>query len=331
MRPVVALLFVVVAALASGCRAAQPDADTVANDTFANDTFATDALTTDADLVARLDALVAAFDGRVGLFVVELGASADEDRVVHARAADTLFPTASLVKVPILAALYARIEAGELDPHTALAYDAERSRGGEDLLARFEDGATITLSKLIHLMIAFSDNTASVWLQELAGGGEGVNTWLANAGFESTRVNSRTAGREEDYRRFGWGQTTPREMVDLLLAIRRGTAVSSRADEEMYRVLCRAYWDAEALSAIPPWVQAASKQGAISRSRSEVVVVDAPGGTYAFCVITDDQTDTSWGADNAGFVLLREVSRALWEAFDGAEAWSPAPGVEDWH
>lgn len=281
-------------------------------------------------LASRLDALLEPFDGRVGLYVVALGHGSGDDQVLFAREADALFPTASLVKVPILAALYERIESGELDPHDALAYDAARSRGGEDLLARFEDGSTVTLSKLAHLMIAFSDNTASVWLQELAGGGESINAWLEARGYASTRVNSRTEGRAEDYRRWGWGQTTPREMVDLLLAIRRGEAVSARADEEMYRVLCRAYWDAEALSSIPPWVQAASKQGAINRSRSEVVLVDAPRGAYAFCVITDEQTDTSWGADNAGFVLLRDVSSVLWDHFAGDDAWRPAPGVEAW-
>jgi beta-lactamase class A len=98
----------------------------------------------------------------------------------------------------------------------------------------------------------------------------------------------------------------------------------------MYRVLCRAYWDAEALSALPPWVQAASKQGAVNRSRSEVVLVSAPSGDYVFCLITADQQDTSWDADNAGFVLLRDVSRALWEHFEGVDAWSPAEGVDVW-
>lgn len=33
-------------------------------------------------------------------------------------------------------------------------------------------------------------------------------------------------------------------------------------------VSARIYWDGEALSRIPPYVQAASKQGALDRSRS---------------------------------------------------------------
>ena len=197
------------------------------------------------------------------------------------------------------------------------------------MLSSFRDQEPITLGKLIHLMTAFSDNTASVWLQELAGGGEGINEWLQAHGFEKTRVNSRTPGRADSYRQWGWGQTTPREMCEQHTMIREGRAVSPRASEEMYRVLCGTFWDSEAVSSLPPWVQAATKQGALNRSRSEVVLVNAPGGDYVFCVITKNQVDQSWGADNAGFVLARDVSRVLWEHF-GARDWAPAPGVEEW-
>ena len=54
----------------------------------------------------------------------------------------------------------------------------------------------------------------------------------------------------------------------------------------------------------------------MSRSRSEVVLVNAPSGDYVFCVITKDQADTSWEPNNAGYVLLRQVSAALWEHFE---------------
>lgn len=285
---------------------------------------ATAPIADDPALLRSVQSLVEDFDGDVGVYVRHLPSGTE-----LAIDADDTFPTASLVKVPIMLALFERIEAGELDLHASLEYSAERSRGGEDLLASFEDGSRIHLNKLIHLMIAFSDNTASVWCQELAGGGEGVNAWLEANGFDGTRVNSRTPGREDEYRQWGWGQTTPREMCEMLARIRDGRAVTPRASEEMDRVLCRTYWDSEGVSAIPPSAQVASKQGAVSRSRSEVLLVGSPAGDFVFCVITKNQVDTSWGADNAGFVLLRDVSRVLWEHF-AQEAWSPAPGVEEW-
>ena len=184
------------------------------------------------------------------------------------------------------------------------------------------------MSKLIMLMITTSDNTASLWLQSMAGTGTAINAWLDRHGFHSTRVNSRTEGRRPDWEKYGWGQTTPREMAELLVLIREGKAVSPGASEEMYRILTRIYWNGEALSRIPPWVQTASKQGAVNQSRSEVVLVNAPSGDYVFCVITKNQEDQSWEAENEGFVLLRKVSGLLWEYFEPDLQWNPAPGSE---
>jgi beta-lactamase class A len=91
----------------------------------------------------------------------------------------------------------------------------------------------------------------------------------------------------------------------------------------MYRTLTRTYWDDEALSQIPPTVQVASKQGAVDRSRSEVALVNAPNGPYVFSVITKNQADTTWTADNEGFRLIREVSRTLWRHFEPDSDWRP--------
>ena len=84
----------------------------------------------------------------------------------------------------------------------------------------------------------------------------------------------------------------------------------------MLRVLGTIYWRSEALSQIPPSVATASKQGAVSQSRSEVVLVNAPSGPYVFCVITKNQSDNGWEQDNSGFQLIRNVSNKLWHYFE---------------
>ena len=142
-----------------------------------------------------------------------------------------------------------------------------------------------------------------------------------------TRVNARTPGRESDYETWGWGQTTSREMARLVTLIRQGKVVSPAASEEMYRTLTRSFWTGEALSQLPPTVQAASKQGAVDQSRSEVVLVNAPSGDYVFCVITKNQQDESMKPENEGYVLLRRVSALLWRRFEPRHPWSPAAGA----
>jgi beta-lactamase class A len=99
--------------------------------------------------------------------------------------------------------------------------------------------------------------------------------------------------------------------------IREGRAVSPVADEQMYRILTRPFWDDVALAAIPPTVQVAVKNGAVNRSRSETLLVNAPSGDYVLTVITKNQVDTSWEDDNEGWVLIRNVSRIVWKHFEG--------------
>ena len=277
---------------------------------------------TDAALQAKLEALVKGFRGDAGVYVRHLPSG--RTAAIHP---DTLFPTASMIKVPILIGTFDAVERGALDYHQTLVYRDSLLYPGVDLLGSFRDRTEVDLSKVVMLMITTSDNTASLWLQGLVTG-EAINAWLAAHGFAHTRVNSRTAGRRADWQRYGWGQTTPREMAELLVMIREGRAVSPAASEEMYRVLTRIYWNDEALSQLPPTVQAASKQGAVNASRSEVVLVNAPHGDYVFAVITKNQEDQSWEHGNEGFALIRAVSRLLWEHFEPESGWRPAPGAE---
>lgn len=276
----------------------------------------------DVKLTSMLQELVKGFQGEVGIYVQNLKTG----RIAQING-DTIFPTASMVKVPIMCGVMDKIEKGELTYKQELIYRDSLLYEGEDILGSFKDGEKIKLSKVQMLSITSSDNTASLWLQKLAGG-ENINAWLAANGFEHTRVNSRTAGREENRKMYGWGQTTPREMAALLKMIRADKAVSPAASERMYRNLIRIYWDGEALSQIPPYVQSASKQGAVNQSRSEVVLVNAPHGDYVFCIATKNQKDESWTPDNEGYRLIRNLSKLLWNYYEPKSKWKPAAGIE---
>jgi beta-lactamase class A len=278
---------------------------------------------TDQKLTQKLQALTKDFEGEVGIYVRHLKTG----RTV-ALNADSLFPTASMIKVPIMVGVFAKMETGELNPKTILRYRDSLYYAGEDIVGNFKDSSLVALSKIQMLSITTSDNTGSLWLQQLAGTGTAINAWLEQNGFTQTRMNSRTPGRRPDWQKYGWGQTTPREMANLVTMIREGKAVSPAASERMYRNLGRIYVDDVALSQIPPTVQTASKQGAVNRSRSEVVLVNAPHGDYVFCVITKNQKDESWEPNNAGYALIRAVSKTLWQHFEPKSDWQPAPGVE---
>lgn len=276
---------------------------------------------TDTALAAKIGAAARGFRGDVGIYVRHLPTGAGVEI-----AADSVFPTASLIKIPILLALYDQAERGVLDLDARVPYpDTLKYRYVEatDVVGYMAPGDTLPLRELAFLMLTVSDNVASLWIQALLGGGASVNEWLEGHGFAHTRVNSRTPGREEARSKFGWGQTTPREMAEALVMIRQGRAVSPRASEAMYRMLTRSYWDDFALSQLPPTVQAASKQGFVDRSRSEVVLVNSAGGDYVVAVITRNQEDTSYDDDNEGHRLIRAVSRLVYEHFNPADPWRP--------
>ena len=275
----------------------------------------------DRALQANLEALVRGFRGDVGIYVRHLptGRSA-------AIRADELFPTASMIKVPILIGTFDAIERGALRFDQMLVYRDSLRYQYDDLKSSPRDSAPIPLAKLTLQMITLSDNTASLWLQGLVGG-DSINQWLHAHGFDSTRVNSRVKGREASRAQYGWGQTTPREMASLIAMIRGGRAVSQGASEEMYRHLTRIYWNGEALSQLPPWVQAASKQGMVDKARSEVVLVNAPAGDYVFAITTKNQADTSYLESNEGYTLIRNVSALLWRTFEPKHPFVPNPAA----
>lgn len=278
-----------------------------------------------AALRADVEEAVRGFEGVVGVYARRIGGA--EEVAVRA---DETFPTASLVKVPILLALLDRVERKELSLGEPLVFTKDRVYPGEDLLARFAEGEKVKPSELVFLMESTSDNSASLWCQELAGGGAAVNAWLGGKGFRVTRVNSRTPGREKERETWGWGQTTPREMAELLVAIRERRAVSPGADAYADRALGRTFWVDEAVSSIPPSVHVISKQGAVDASRSEVLLVSAPSGPFVLCVITKEQKDRTWEPANAGFRLLRKVTALAWARLEPGLPFPPSLDGPAW-
>ncbi|MCZ4222193.1 serine hydrolase [Pedobacter rhodius] len=277
----------------------------------------------DKKLQSKLDELVKGFNGDIGVYVKNLktGKTASIN-------ADTIFPTASMIKVPITCGIFNKIEKGTLDYHTELMYCDSLLYAGEDILGSFKDGEKIALSKVLMLMITTSDNTASLWAQLLAGTGTAINEVMANHGLQNTRVNSRTPGRKDNQKKYGWGQTTPREMATLLTLIRDGKMINPAASERIYRNLIRIYWDSEALSQIPPTVQVASKSGAVDAARSEVLLVNAPHGDFVFCITTKNQKDTSWNYDNEGWTIIRKLSNLLWNYYEPNFGWQQPEGMQ---
>jgi beta-lactamase class A len=261
-------------------------------------------------LQKKIEALVKGFNGQIGVYVKSLKSG----RFVSIDS-DTVFPTASIVKVPILIGIMHKIERKELDYHQTFRWtDTIGYDSGEDIIAYLKPGTDIELSKVIMLMMTISDNNASLWLQSIAGTGNSINMLMDSLGYSNTKVNSRTPGRELMRSVYGWGQTTPYEMARIMEDIARRKIISVNASERMLRIMGRQYWDEEALSAIPADVFVASKSGAVDASRDEVLYVNGKH-PYIISIFTKNNKDIGWQYDNEAWVLTRELSRLVWEYY----------------
>lgn len=266
---------------------------------------------TDNRLTKQIQELIQGFRGEIGVYVHDL-----EKNKVVAINADSVFPTASMVKIPILVGVMDQISKGSLQYHQKLTYKDSLLYAGEDILGSFKSGEQIELSKVMMLMLTTSDNTASLWLQSLGGTGTHINSLMDSLGLQQTRVNSRTPGREANRNQYGWGQTTPAEMAKLMEMIVNKQVISAAASEQMLRLLGRNYWDEEALSQIPAGVFVASKNGAVNASRSEVLYVNGDDARYIFCICTKNNQDQSWGPNNEAWVLTKKLSALLWAYYN---------------
>ena len=265
----------------------------------------------DKKLEAAVFKLIEGFNGQIGVYVKSLKTG----NTISING-DTVFPTASIVKVPILIGIMDRINKNELNYHQKLVwYDTLNYDPGEDIVAYLKPQSEIELSKVMMLMMTISDNTGSLWLQSIAGTGTKINRLLDSMGYHATRVNSRTPGREADRSVFGWGQTTPNEMGKIFEDIVHGNIISKEVSDKMLRIMSRQYWDEEALSSIPPTVFVASKNGAVDASRSEVLYVNGKH-PYIFSVFTKNNKDMSWEYNNEAWQLTRKLSKYLWQYFN---------------
>lgn len=277
----------------------------------------------DSKLHAVIKKEIAGFKGDIGVYVQHL----KRNKIVAINA-DTIFPTASIVKVPILVGVFNKISRGELKLSQELVYDTSRIYGGSGLMQFYKDSAKTDLSTMISLMLSYSDNVASIWLQQLSGGGVAINKLMDSLGLVNTKVNSRTEGRQDIWKKYGWGQTTPREMAQLFNLIRKGKVIDERYSDKMYRYLKNQYYNERSLAQFPPTVNTISKTGSVNEARGEVVLINAPGGDIVFCILTKNNKDQSWTRTNEAEVLTRKIAALIWNHYEPKHTFKSYPVID---
>jgi beta-lactamase class A len=239
--------------------------------------------------------------------------------------ANDVMPTASLIKFPVMVEAYRQSAAKKIDMDRVLTLRQEDKVPGSGVLTyHLTEGATFKLRDAIHLMIVFSDNTATNLVLDAIGLGATAAT-MEKLGYPNTKIHSKVFLRKtslfpERSKQFGLGSTTASEMIKLCEALYRKQLVSPLACEQMLDHL-RACEDKDKFPRLlPPGTKIAFKTGSLADTRTAAGIIEWPGGPVALCVLSCENEDKRWVADNAGNRLCAEIARAVYDHYDQVRA-----------
>jgi beta-lactamase class A len=289
---------------APACAVGQPSARSAAPASFVRaDT---------ALLHRRLDSLASAHHGVVGYSVqnVDTGERLE-------RRGDETFPTASLIKVPVLVTVFDLVEQGQMsldDQLTLLKIDKVPGSGN---LQFMHDNAALTVRDAAWLMSVTSDNTATNLLLDRVVIRRVWNK-MEKLGLPHTKVHSKVYLRlasvaMDSSVKYGLGVTTPNEMARLFALMAEGKAVSPKADSTMLDILAHnedyASMQRHVDSLVVP-----HKTGATDQVRTECALFPLQSRVVA-CVLTKENVDQRWLIDNEAQVVMGQMGRAVVSAW----------------
>lgn len=263
--------------------------------------------------------LIGAFTGVAAFFAHNLttGATIGHDP-------DRALPTASTIKLLVLAELYRQAARGEVGLADHLPIAAEDRRGGSGILKDLAPGVLLSARDHAVLMIALSDNTSTAVLVRLLG----LDRILASArewGLE--RTTATFAGRAAEY-----ATAPPRDFVRLLALIGTDAIIDADACAAIRDILVTQQYH-EQIARYLPFSQYAregarhegpvivrSKSGFSSSEagavRTDAGLVDLPGGVrYAICTMTEGSADRRFHPEHDGMILNGRISRLVFDAW----------------
>ena len=225
--------------------------------------------------------------------------------------ADRAFPMASTFKVAVAGRLLERVDKGEIKLDRMVTIDPNRMVDSEVIADRFiHPGVSLSVYNLLELMLTQSDNTATDYMVEAAGGPAAVTDWVRRQGIRDLRVDGDTDAIIRRFYGIGPGSfpkalaakrksdpnleaeglkpkaafdadprdtTTPVAMAQLLSRIFSGKALSPASTKIIIGIMerCRT-GDNRLRGLMPPGTQVADKTGTIGGSVNDVGVITLP-------------------------------------------------------
>lgn len=278
--------------------------------------FSPDLSADESTLADRLTPLAHAHKGKVAIAVLHL-----DSGVSFYYQADEVMPTASLIKFPVLIELYQQVLEGKLRITDLVTLrEKDKVPGSGILTYHFSEGASFPLRDAARLMIAYSDNTATNLILDkvgIASTAQRMEAW----GFPNTKIHaqvfkgSTTSVFPERTKKYGLGSTTAREMVQLLQKLHQGKLVSPDASKEMLDHLKKCEDKDKIKRFLPEKTVVAHKTGSVSDVKTDAGIMYLPEGPVALCILTADNQDKRYHAENEASILCGRVAREVYDFF----------------
>ena len=219
-----------------------------------------------------------------------------------------VFPSASVIKVPMMVDLFCLRDEGRLSFDEVVTLRAEYKVEGSGALKELHAGLELTVLDLIILMIVQSDNTATNMLIDRIGM-ESVNERMRGFGFEKTTLARGMYDWDAQAKGFE-NVCTPSEIATLLEFMVEGAISSKSTSAEMLEIMAKQQWREKIPLLLPEGTKVANKTGSITGVTHDVGVVYGPSGPYVLCVMTKGVSDVV----SAGRAIA-EVSKLVYEFY----------------
>jgi beta-lactamase class A len=260
--------------------------------------------------------LIAGFAGQAAFLARHLGTGAT---IGHRP--ERVMPTASTIKLLVLAELFRQVEAGEASLEESLAIDPDDRRGGSGILKDLSQAVRLSARDHAVLMTALSDNSSTAVLVRRLG----LARILASArewGMPDTMAAFKGASSRE------YATSTPRDIVRLLTLIGTDQLVSPGACAAIRDILVTQQYH-DQIGRYLPFDQYArtgahhagpviirSKSGFTAPVRVDAGLVELPGGVqYAICLMTDESRERHFRPDHDGAILNGRISKLVFDAW----------------
>ncbi len=259
------------------------------------------------EVVGRLEERVEGYDGVAGVYVRDL-----EGGYGYGVRADEEFFSASIIKVPVMVAVYRKVERGDLSFSQEVELKEEDWAAGAGWLQWEEAGTKQTVGDLLLLMMTQSDNVATNALVRLVGGSDHVNDVARSLGAKDTLLYQKVSSERGVVPGID-NRTTPRDMANMLQKIADDEAASEKSCGYMIDLMLTNELDWWLDAGLPADVYAANKAGWLYQVYGDVGIVEHEGRRYTVAILSKHGSATV----DEGALLIEDLSRIAWEAQDG--------------